>query len=497
MWSWLYRENPYLRWTIMMLVPDMWLKYIIGNCLGNFKRGCEPLSKLSLAQKEQELSLAHSSLVNKAYSTLMQPVMRAEYLLAVRGAALTEQEVGGCCRAVTGGVETIRLWKQCLSVTALPAGGDGPAVPHGDYGDQRGAGGSTGQRGGGSPRQEEQGDKGCSAAVSGAVVTGVWPVWGVGWIWGTGLCLRSGLVNWWLMCCLCVSSPWHLCRVNIKFASATTPGFSQHMHSHSLKQHLQMSWSFCKLQVCDLCGSAQSVIGSAPTRLSVVAIAAEHLWTHPAEVSNFLQDGGVIQSTRTSPPHTITQHWWVGRGRLAFKSRGGSSRSRRCSPRWPAGDKLLLLLLRLILLLNCFALKAFSVIAYTFIPSFGLFIKSLYRSLSMQFPFKSLRSSDLHCTPSDSIQPHHARPASIPSTFNIRLIHSFNQPITSHKLYLSKHFKTYKSNFSLMCALISTLHFTSSRLFLIILVTRHIFRNFIFMTSVQLWNFVPVIMIIS
>jgi len=30
----------------------------------------------------------------------------------------------------------------------------------------------------------------------------------------------------------------------------------------------------------------------------------EHLWTHPVEVCNFLQDGGVIQSTRTSPPHT-------------------------------------------------------------------------------------------------------------------------------------------------------------------------------------------------
>jgi len=45
------------------------------------------------SSREQELSLAHSSLVNKAYETLLQPVLRAEYLLAVRGAALTEHEV--------------------------------------------------------------------------------------------------------------------------------------------------------------------------------------------------------------------------------------------------------------------------------------------------------------------------------------------------------------------------------------------------------------------
>ena len=30
----------------------------------------------------------------------------------------------------------------------------------------------------------------------------------------------------------------------------------------------------------------------------------EHLWTRPVEVYNFLHDAGVLQSTRTSPPHT-------------------------------------------------------------------------------------------------------------------------------------------------------------------------------------------------
>ena len=47
----------------------------------------------------------------------------------------------------------------------------------------------------------------------------------------------------------------------------------------------------------------------------------EHLWKHAVEGCNFLQDEGVIQSTRTSPPHTITQPWWMGRGRLILRSR--------------------------------------------------------------------------------------------------------------------------------------------------------------------------------
>ena len=32
--------------------------------------------------------------------------------------------------------------------------------------------------------------------------------------------------------------------------------------------------------------------------------ALDHLWTRPVEVCNFLHDGGVLQDTRTSPPHT-------------------------------------------------------------------------------------------------------------------------------------------------------------------------------------------------
>ena len=31
----------------------------------------------------------------------------------------------------------------------------------------------------------------------------------------------------------------------------------------------------------------------------------EHLWKHHVEVGNLLQDGGVLQSTRTAPPHTL------------------------------------------------------------------------------------------------------------------------------------------------------------------------------------------------
>ena len=52
---------------------------------------------------------------------------------------------------------------------------------------------------------------------------------------------------------------------------------------------------------------------------------------------------GDPEHTHLTPTHTITQPWWVGRGRPSFESRGGSSRRRRCSPRRPAGDKLLLL----------------------------------------------------------------------------------------------------------------------------------------------------------
>ena len=70
----------------------------------------------------------------------------------------------------------------------------------------------------------------------------------------------------------------------------------------------------------------------------------EHLRTHTVEVCNFLQDGGVIQSTRTSPPHTITQPWKMGQGRNAFENRGSSLCRRRCSPRRHAGDNFLLLL---------------------------------------------------------------------------------------------------------------------------------------------------------
>lgn len=49
--------------------------------------------KIFLWQKEQEMSADHSSVINKAYQTLAQPLPRAEYLLSLQGKGLHEEEV--------------------------------------------------------------------------------------------------------------------------------------------------------------------------------------------------------------------------------------------------------------------------------------------------------------------------------------------------------------------------------------------------------------------
>jgi len=37
-------------------------------------------------------------------------------------------------------------------------------------------------------------------------------------------------------------------------------------------------------------------------------------------IPKIMQDGGVIQSTRPTPPQTIKHPWWVGRGDLPSKA---------------------------------------------------------------------------------------------------------------------------------------------------------------------------------
>ena len=71
----------------------------------------------------------------------------------------------------------------------------------------------------------------------------------------------------------------------------------------------------------------------------------EYLWKHPVDDCKFLQDGRVLRK------HTITELWWVGRGRLILRSQGGSPCCRWSSPRRPTGDILLLVLILLLLLL--------------------------------------------------------------------------------------------------------------------------------------------------
>ena len=63
---------------------------------------------------------------------------------------------------------------------------------------------------------------------------------------------------------------------------------------------------------CTLCNNAEGnlehIILHCPHiqthRLRYNIQSLEHLWTRPVEVYNFLHDAGVLQSTRTSPPHT-------------------------------------------------------------------------------------------------------------------------------------------------------------------------------------------------
>ncbi|KAG8967061.1 hypothetical protein FRC03_010809 [Tulasnella sp. 419] len=56
------------------------------------QRVCHPDAWSGKGQKEQAIAAAQSSLLNKAYQTLLNPVQRAQYLLSKRGEATQETD---------------------------------------------------------------------------------------------------------------------------------------------------------------------------------------------------------------------------------------------------------------------------------------------------------------------------------------------------------------------------------------------------------------------
>ena len=75
--------------------------------------------------------------------------------------------------------------------------------------------------------------------------------------------------------------------------------------------------------------------------------------------------------------------------------------------------------------------------SYTITPPLLLFTKSFHSYLCIHITFTILSSNDLtmHAF-ADSIYPPRTKPASTPTIFHLRLVHSSSQPLSVHALHL-------------------------------------------------------------
>ena len=90
----------------------------------------------------------------------------------------------------------------------------------------------------------------------------------------------------------------------------------------------------------------------------------------------------------------------------------------------------------------------------------------------------------------NQVRLHHARAVFIPSTLNLRLVHSFSQRFLTHTHYISEKPRNLLLHSLIHVFIIDTLQFSSSILHESILVTLHTLREHIFFHNLHIVSFI-------